>query len=66
MEATHNITYEGLELEVVGNYEEPETETGYKGGWSTELIKVNDVDIYWLLNDQTIEKINEIVIKENY
>jgi hypothetical protein len=35
MEATQcNINYEGLELEVKGEFEEAETETGYKGGWS--------------------------------
>lgn len=64
MEITHNITYEGLELEIVGSYEAPED--GYKGGWSTELIKVNDVDIYWMLSQHTIERINELVIEENY
>jgi hypothetical protein len=36
MEATHsNINYEGLKFEVKGEFEAPEEETGYKGGWST-------------------------------
>jgi hypothetical protein len=66
MEATHNINYEGLEFEVIGDYEAPEEETGYKGGFSYSTIQVNDVDVSWMLNDQTIERINEIVIEENY
>lgn len=64
MEVSHNITYEGLEIEVFGDYEQ--AEENYKGGWSTNLIKVNEVDIYWMLNQRTIDQINEIIIKENY
>lgn len=66
MEATHNINYEGLELEVKGEFEESETETGYKGGWSYLSILKDDVDISWMLKDDVIERINEIVIEENY
>lgn len=64
MEVSHNIIYEGLEIEVFGNYEEPEE--NWKGGWSTTFIKVNDIDIYWMLNQRTIDQITEIIIKENY
>jgi hypothetical protein len=66
MEATHTVQYEGLKFEVIGDYEAPEEETGYKGGFSYSTIQVNDVDVSWMLNDQTIERINEIVIEENY
>jgi hypothetical protein len=31
MEATHTVQYEGLKFEVIGDYEAPEEETGYKG-----------------------------------
>lgn len=58
---THTITYEGLELTVHGNYEEPDDTTGYKGGFATEIIKVNDVDIYWMLKPNIIEHITELV-----
>lgn len=34
MEAVHNVNYEGIDFEVVGDYQEPEIETGYKGGSS--------------------------------
>jgi hypothetical protein len=66
MEATHNINYEGLELEVKGEFEEAETETGYKGGWSYLSILKDDVDISWMLRPEIIETINEIIVQENY
>ena len=66
MEATHNIKYEGLELEIKGEFEQDEPEVGYKGGWSCWSIEANGVDLYWMLNDLTINRINEIIIEENY
>lgn len=57
----HTITYEGLEMTVFGNHEEPEPENGYKGGWSTVLIKVNEVDIIWMLKQNIVDRISEIV-----
>jgi len=63
---SHRITYEGIDFEVFGNYENSDPETNYKGGWATELIKVNDVDIYWMLLPKVIERITEIVTIENY
>ena len=65
MQITHTINYEGLQMGIVGNYENPEEETGFKGGWSTALIIVNEIDIYWMLNEKTLDRINEIV-KLNY
>jgi hypothetical protein len=66
MEATHNINYEGLELEVSGEFEQDEPLVGYKGGWSYWGISTNGVDISWMLKEDIINKINEIVITENY
>ena len=60
----HTIIYEGLEMTVFGAYDQPEESTGYKGGWSTELIEVNGIDIYWMLNEKTIEQINDIIVYE--
>lgn len=59
----HTITYEKLEMTVCGNWEEPEEDTGYKGGWNTSLIKVNDVDIIWMFKPQIVDRISEIVTK---
>ena len=66
MEATHNIKYEGLELEIKGEFEEAEPETGYKGGWSYLSILKDDVDISWMLRQEIIDQINEMVVTENY
>ena len=66
MEATHTIQYEGLVLEVKGEFQEAEPETGYKGGWSYWTIETNGVDISWMFKTEIIEQINDIVIEENY
>ncbi len=63
---SHRIKYEGLEIECLGSYDAPEEEIGYKGGLASELIKVNDVDIYWMLKPDVIQLINSIVVEENY
>lgn len=65
-QTTHIVKYEGIYFEVFGEYSAPEEETGYKGGWSSELIKINDVDVYWMLKPEVIERINSIVVEENY
>lgn len=57
----HRITYEGLEMTVFGNWDSPDCTTGYKGGWLTVLIEVNEVDIIWMLKPNIIERISEIV-----
>lgn len=66
MESTHTIQYEGLVLEVKGEFQEAELDTGYKGGWSYCTIENNGVDISWMLKPEIIEQINDIVIEENY
>lgn len=65
-QTTHNIKYEGIGFEVFGEYSSPEEETGYKGGWSSELIKINDVDVYWMLKPDIVAIIDRIVLEENY
>ena len=62
----HTIDFHGLELEVIGNYEKEDKETGYLGGWASELIKHNGIEIDWMLKLSVIEEINEQVVIENY
>lgn len=64
--ASHRIKYEGLEFEVFGDWEDFEEETGYKGGWSTTMIKVNDIDIYFMLKENIIDILATILVEENY
>lgn len=66
MEAVHNVNYEGIDFEVIGNYEEPEIEIGYKGGFSYSTIYIDSIDVSWMLNDHTIDRIIEIINEENY
>lgn len=66
METTHNITYEGLDLEVLGEFEEADNTTGCKGGWSTLDIKINGTSLYWFLKPEIIEHISELILNENY
>jgi hypothetical protein len=62
----HTINFHGLELEVIGNYEKPEDDTNYKGGWATEEVKYGGIEISWMLKLSVIEEISEQVISENY
>jgi hypothetical protein len=57
----HTFKYEGLEITVFGDYENPDDTTGYKGGFSVALIEVNGVDIIWMLKPNVIERITYIV-----
>ena len=63
---THTIKYEGLELQVHGEWEEPEEETGYKGGWSTSEIILNDVEVSWMFTEYVLDMIANCVVIENY
>ena len=63
---THNVTYYGLEIEVGGNYEEPDDDVGYGGGWSTESIKINDVEVIGYFLDVVIDEIGRMVLESNY
>lgn len=61
---TYNITYEGLEMTVHGNWDSPDCTTGYKGGWLTVLVEVNGIDIIWMLKESVVERISEIILNE--
>jgi len=63
MQTTHNITYEGLELEVLGEFEEDDNTTGFKGGWSTLDITINGASLYWFLKPEIIEQISELILR---
>jgi hypothetical protein len=63
---THNIKYEGLDLEVTGEYDSADETTGYKGGFSWMTIEVDGTDISWMLKDEIVEQIVELVTNENY
>jgi len=63
---SHNVKLEGIEFEVFGEYEQPEESS--KGGWSTFKVLINNSEVcgMWMLNDWTLNKLNEIVVEENY
>ena len=63
---SHKIKYEGLELEVFGDWEAPEEETGYKGGWSTEKIMLVEVEVSWMFTKYVLDMIANCVVTENY
>jgi hypothetical protein len=61
------LHYEGLELSrSKGEFEEAETETGYKGGWSYSSIFKRMSIFLGCLDPRIIETINEIIVQENY
>ncbi len=66
MQTSHNINYYGLQLEVFGEYEQPEPYSGYNGGWATERILLNEIEVSWMFTPFVIEQINICVIEENY
>jgi len=57
----HTITYEGVEFEIQGTYDEPEEETGYKGGFSWMKILINDQDVSWMLKENIINHLIDII-----
>lgn len=52
------IEHEGIELEVVGTYDQPDRTTGYHGGFSAYQIYINGVDWYGMIKDTEIDQIN--------
>ena len=50
---THNINYDGVDYEVTG-------------GFSWMQICINGMDVSQHLNDNTIERLQELVVEENY
>ena len=63
---THNINYEGLDLEVKGVIDKSDETTGYKSGFSWMTIEHNGTDISWILRPNIVEHIVELVVNENY
>ena len=63
---THNINYDGVDYEVTGEWDLEDKVTGYKGGFSWMQIHINGMDVSQHLNDNTIERLQELVVEENY
>ena len=63
---SHIINYEGLEFEVFGEWEEPEEETGFKGGWSTEKIMWGELEVSWMFTPYVLNMVANYVVIENY
>lgn len=60
----HSTIFNGVLIEVFGTYEEPEEETGYKGGFLGELIEHKGEDITALLSESIREQIDEQIAQE--
>lgn len=63
---THNINYDGVDYEVTGEWDSEDKTTGYKGGFSWMQIHINGMDVSQHLNDATIERLQDLVVEENY
>ena len=66
MTVEHNINFEGLDLVVKGDYEQPDDTTGYKGGFSYHSIYINDVEWSWFIDKNAIERIVNLIVEQNY
>jgi len=66
MKVKHNLEYNGMELEVIIDFEEPEPELCYRGGISILSISCNDLDITNDLTDEQIENISNIIYEDDY
>lgn len=64
--AIHTIKYKDIELTIIGNYEKPEEETGYKGGWLSDSILCGGQNILPIIHDLDLEAIDEQILNENY
>jgi len=63
---THNLNYYGIDLEVNGNYEQPDESTGYKGGWLSCSIFSGNQNIMPIMSDAIIEHVDELILSQNY
>lgn len=61
---SHSTYFNGILIEVFGTYEEPEEETGYKGGFLGERIEHKGEDITALLSESIREQIDEQIAQE--
>jgi len=60
---TYNITYEGVDYEVSGEWDSADETTGYKGGFSWMTIKINDMDVSWHIKEYVIEALTDIIVQ---
>jgi len=60
---TYNITYEGVDYEVSGEWDSADETTGYKGGFSWMTIKINDMDVSWHIKEHVIETLTDIIVQ---
>ena len=65
-ETSHTIKIEGLELEVFGEWEEPDEDVGYGGGWGTSKIMLGEVEVSWMFTPFFLNIIDVCVVKDNY
>ena len=61
---SYSTNFYGIDLEVHGTYEEPEEETGYKGGFSCHKLYHCNEDITDLLSESIIIQIEEQIVSE--
>lgn len=62
----HLVKFEGFDFTVEGVFELPDETTGFKGGFSWYSIYINDTDISWMLKENIIKHLIDIVVEENY
>lgn len=59
---TYNITYEGVDYEVSGEWDPADETTGYKGGFSWMTIKINDMDVSNHIRQSVTETLTDIIV----
>lgn len=62
----HAITYDSVEYQISGYWDREDKSTGYKGGFSWMKICINDMDVSQHLNENTIDRLTELVVELNY
>lgn len=60
----YSTFFENVLIEVNGDYQEPEYETGFKGGFIGSKYEVNGVEISSLLSETVKEQIDEQIASE--
>lgn len=61
---SHSTIFGGVLIEVFGTFIEADYEYGYKGGWLSNKIEVNGINITPLLSESTREQIDEQIAQE--
>jgi len=60
---TYNITYEGVDYEVSGEWDSADETTGYKGGFSWMIIEISGMDVSWHIKEHVIEALTDIIVQ---